>query len=429
VTQRRRAEHQEDVPEKPQLDNKKMHRDAASLASSSIANAVFGVVSWAITARLIEPAALGIMTATLAMINLPALAIVTPIGDAFAALLMSAGSDKLRLVLRGCRLFVGASILAGSGAATVAVVTIDDSSNPWPVFFLVLFGTLLFGLYLLQCSLLVATGRANLLLATATVMNLLRVALLIALSLTTRWHSLELSIVIAAGLVGTILVPFSLRIVRRLSGPPIPESAGEHGSANKFDAYISRVFFVILFGFAIFTVTPYLVTFFSTSEQGALFALALPAVQTLDLIGAAMSTSLVVHASTANRIESAAMAKSVLLRAALIVGTGAVFIAIAAPLALHYLNPRYSAHDAAVVIGLLCGASFLKIPFTAWSGLQRSRRDLRPLLMATSLGGCVAVIGACLLATKYGAAGGALAILLASATLSLGSALHVIRRR
>src|SRR5690349_22266781 len=104
----------------------RLYRDAASLASSSVTNAVLGVAFWALAAKLFAPAQLGVMTAVLAVIISVAIVVATGVGDAYTALLPAAGVARLQLYRRGQRVFVVLALVSGFAAAGATVAWLDD---------------------------------------------------------------------------------------------------------------------------------------------------------------------------------------------------------------------------------------------------------------------------------------------------------------
>src|SRR4051812_11068222 len=81
----------------PRFGAQRLYRDAASLASSSVANALLGVAFWALAAKLFPPEQLGVMTAVLAVIVSVGIVVATGVGDAYTAFLPAAGADRSML--------------------------------------------------------------------------------------------------------------------------------------------------------------------------------------------------------------------------------------------------------------------------------------------------------------------------------------------
>lgn len=403
----------------------RLFRDAASLASSSAVNAVFGMVGWAIAAHLIAPASLGVMTAVLAAITTPAIAVATMIGDAYTALLPAVGTARPIIFRRGQRLFLTSSALGGLIAGVATIIAIDEVRHSFAVCVLVVCGTMLICASMLQNSILAAIGRARWLVVVTATTNLLRVIMLCAFATTFKWHSLELATVISAGLVAMAISPKIRRIIYTSSSLPGKGSLSQDESIVEFNKFIPRSFVSTMLGYAIFYFTPFLVTAFSNSTEGALFALALPVAQTIDLISTSMGTSLVVHGATEPG-EASAMARSVMIRAIPIAAFAAICLAVAAPSVLRFLNPAYGSMGAFGTIAVLCLASVVRVPFSIWAALQRSRRNLRPSIMITFVGAVVVAIGVPVLSRELGSIGGSLGVLAAYTVLLGGAIVHMV---
>jgi O-antigen/teichoic acid export membrane protein len=406
----------------------RLFRDAASLASSSAVNAAAGLVVWAITARLIEPASLGVMTAVLAAITAPAIGVATMVGDAYAAFLPAVGLARPAVFRRGQRMFLLASTFGGLVGGVATITAINEVRGSIAVFALVAVGTVLTCASMLQITILASIGRAHWLLPVTLITNLLKVAMLWAFALTFHWHSLELASVISAGLVALSLAPAIQRIIYKSASLPENGIIASNSAVQEFNKFLPRSLLSTLLGYAIFYFTPFLVTAFSDPKQGALFALALPVAQTVDMISTAMGTSLVVHGATQPG-EAGSMARSALKRVLPIAALGAVSLGVLAPILLRLLNAEYGSLGATAVIAILCAASVVRVPFSIWAALQRSRRNLRPSLIVTSVAAVVVSTALPLLAHAYGARGGALGLLAAYLVLLGGAATHILYKR
>jgi O-antigen/teichoic acid export membrane protein len=221
-------------------------------------------------------------------------------------------------------------------------------------------------------------------------------------------------------------------IVRTInSGDDLPGSTVPDGlSAAKFNTFVAQTIFSSGVSMGAFLITPFLVSVYADTKQGALFALSLSIVQALDLLGAALSMSLAVHASSSPQ-EAGAMARAILIRIVLVAGIGSVVIIAVAPTGLRLLNPQYGAMGAAHVIAVLAAGAVLRCTYRVWSGLQRARRRMTAPLVLNVIATTVLLATMPGLCHTYGALGGAVALLLASLAMTLGIVVHfeVSRRR
>jgi O-antigen/teichoic acid export membrane protein len=169
------------------------------------------------------------------------------------------------------------------------------------------------------------------------------------------------------------------------------------------------------------TFTPFLVTMFAGPTEGALFALILTIVQTLDAVGTAMAASLVVHAASAPE-HGRTMAGSILMRALVILTVGALALTATVPLALRFINPQYGEMGATRVIAMLSLGSVIYVCYTVWAGLQMSRRRMKWPLLINFVGALGLFACMPLLSSAHGAVGGAIAILVYEVIAASGAA-------
>lgn len=408
---------------------KRLYRDAGSIATSSAANVILGVAFWALAAKLFPPEQLGVMTAVLAVIVAVGLVIGSGIGNAYTALLPAAGSATASLYRHGQRVFYVATGIAGVAAALGTTALLKEVRGSVAVGVLVAVGVVVWSAFVLQNSTLAALNRAGWLPPANVTASLGKIVLLPVLVVGVGWHSLELATVVSAAVVVLVLAPMIRRTLiaddlATTTQLPAPRSFGE---VNRL--VVSSVTSVAL-SLGVLLLSPFLVTAFGGPSQGALFALSLSVVQALDLIGAAMGVSLVVHASGAS-VHTWAMARPVLIRTAALVTAVAVLIAVSAPIALTLLNPEYGAMGASGVIALLCAGSIVRVLYMVWAAMQLARRNMKVLLALNVITASLFFALVPAMAGSHGAIGGAFALLVAQSVLSAGAAAHIIvtRRR
>jgi glycosyltransferase involved in cell wall biosynthesis/O-antigen/teichoic acid export membrane protein len=404
---------------------KRLYRDAGSIATSSAANVVLGVAFWALAAKLFPPEQLGVMTAVLAVIVAAGLVIGSGIGNAYTALLPAAGSATAPLYRHGQRVFYVLAGISGVVAAFGTTAFLDEARGSVAVGVLVAAGVVVWAAFVLQNSTLAALARAGWLPSANVAASLGKIVLLPVLVFAVGWHSLELATVVGAAVVVLVLAPVIRRTIVAVDPTTRLPAPRSFGVFNRL--VVSSVASVGL-SLGVLLLSPFLVTAFGGPSQGALFALSLSVVQALDLIGAAMGVSLVVHASGSS-VHTWAMARPVLIRAAALVTAVALLIAVAAPIALTLLNPEYGAMGASGVIALMCAGSVVRVLYMVWAAMQLARRNMKALLALNVVTAALffALIPA--MAGSRGALGGAFALLVAQSVLSAGAAAHIIVNR
>lgn len=402
----------------------RLYRDAGAMASSSIVNAVLGTVFWGLAAKIFPPDELGVMTAVMAVIVSTGVVVASGVGDAYTALLPAVGTARPRLYRRSQRTFWAIAVASGMAAALGTVLLLTEVRGSIGVAMLVAVGVISWSAVNVQSSAVVALGRARWLPVANTGAGLCKVALLPLLAVTLHWHTVELAFVIATTAMVLVLGPAIVRVID--SATDLPEATMSEAAAMRvFNRFFAQSIASSGLNFGVLTLSPFLVTAIAGPEQGALFALTLSIVQVLDLIGMAMTVSLVVHASSTPG-AAWSMARAVLARTVLFTTVGAAILIAVAPTALRLLHPAYGAMGATGVIATMCAVCVIRTVYTVWSGLQRARRNIKVPLRFNLV--FAAAVPALLFALcpRYGAMGGGIAILLAQVALSAAAAGHLL---
>lgn len=405
----------------------RLNRDAVFMGVSAIGNALLGIAFWAVAAKAFSPHDLGVMTAVLAVIMSTGVVAATGIGDSYTALLPAVGDHRPQFYRRGQRLFLVLAAIGATAAGLGTVTLLSEVYGSIAVGALVAIGTIVWAATTLQNSTLVALGRASWLPAANLGLSAGKLALLPLLAVMISWHPVELSVVATAVVVVAVLGSRITRIVD--SGEQLPASTIPGGlSVRRFYSFVGQTTLSSALTMGLFLVSPFLVTVWSTPSQGALFALSLSVVQALDLLGAALSTSLVVHASS-HPDQAAAMARSILIKAVLLSVVGAALLIAVAPVALRLLNPLYGEMGAASVIATLAVGTICRLVYQVWSALQRARRKMLAPLALTVVSAAVLLLSMPTLCAAHGAVGGAQALLLAQLAMIVGIGIHFLASR
>lgn len=411
----------------PRFGITRLYRDAGSMAVASMLNAALGIAFWAVAAKLFAPHELGLMTAVLAVITSTGVVLASGIGDAYTAVLPAAGAQRGDYFRRGQTVFSVAAVVSAGTAALGTILLLPDAGH-WPAIgALVFIGVVVWATVTLQNSILVALGRANWLPTANGALSLGKLILLPLCATVTAWHPVELSSLLAAALVVLVLQPVINRIVQSNSG--MPAGSIENGFGTKrFYAFVTQTTLSSALTVGVFLATPFMVTVFSDPAQGALFALSIAIVQSLDLVGAAMSMSLVVHASSTPE-QSGRMARGVLIRVVVFGLVGGALVTLVAPPVLTYLNADYGEMGATAVIAVLAGSTVFRLVYQVWAGLQRARRRMAIPLALSGVSACVLLVALPGLSSAHGALGGAIALLLAQLALAVGIVVHFVANR
>jgi len=404
----------------------KLYRDAASLASSSMLTAVLGIGFWAVCARYIPPAKLGVQTALLSIIVAPALVVASGVGDAFTAVVPAAGELRPQVVRRGYRLLLAMALPVAAGAAALAVTALPEVRFSLLTGLLVFAGVLIWAMFIAQDPALTSMGRAHWLPLENGSVSLGKIALLPPAIAVGVFEPVLVATLVPSVVAVSVLFPQVLRLSRRPS-PRDAETGALTEAVAGFSRMVQRTTASVALSLGTLTATPFIVTAAAGPTQGAVFSLALSVVQSLDFVGAALGVSLVVHASGAGP-AGGRMAMIVFKRTAAVVGAGAVVLVIIAPFVLRTLNPRYLHLHGAVIIAILAAGSFSRCLYVIWAALQRARREMRALLVFNGTAATAVLATMAPVSLRWGATGAAIVIAGANALLSSLAAGHLAWR-
>jgi O-antigen/teichoic acid export membrane protein len=399
----------------------RLFRDAGSMASSSMAAAVLGAAFWALAAKVFPAHELGVMTAVLAVVVAISTVIASATGGAYTALLPAVGAARTSVYARGQRLHLILAVVGGIAGALATTTFLSQVRASVGVGVLVLVGVLAWSSFSLQNSTLVALGRARWLPAVNVVMSLGKILLLAILAFSLSGQIVEIAFIVPAAAAVLILRPAIVRIVKSGKDLPATASVPAAQAVSEFNGLSLQMGAFSALSLGATTFTPFLVTMFAGPTEGALFALILTIVQTLDAVGTAMAASLVVHAASAPE-HGRTMAGSILMRALVILTVGALALTATVPLALRFINPQYGEMGATRVIAMLSLGSVIYVCYTVWAGLQMSRRRMKWPLLINFVGALGLFACMPLLSSAHGAVGGAIAILVYEVIAASGAA-------
>jgi O-antigen/teichoic acid export membrane protein len=400
----------------------KLYRDAAALASSSMLTAVLGMGFWAICARVVPPAELGVQTALLSIIVAPALVVASGVGDAFTALVPASGPARAAVVRRGYRMLLVMAATAGAVAAVVAVTALPQVRGSIGTGLLVFTGVLIWSLFVVQDPALTSMRRAHWLPPENGSVSIAKIAALPVAMAIGIFDPVVVATLIPSVIAVCVLFPYVRRTARTLRDDGSVTVVT--GALDEMPTLVTRTTTSVALSLGTLTVTPFMVTAAAGPVQGAVFSLCLSIVQALDFVGAAMGVSLVVHAA-ANAHEAGRMALSVFKRTVTVVGAGALVLVVVAPYVLRVLNARYIDLHGPAIIAILAVGSFARSIYVIWAALQRARRRMRDLLLLNSVAAAFVFSSMTYSAHRWGAVGAAGVIAGAQLILSVGALAHL----
>jgi hypothetical protein len=149
------------------------------------------------------------------------------------------------------------------------------------------------------------------------------------------------------------------------------------------------------------------------------FGICLAITKALDLVAGGAGVSLTVH--TAERpAEALRIAATLFLRVAALVAAGALVLSLLAPFALPLLGDAYVERGGVTVITVLAATSVIRTVLILWISVQRALQRTALILGVSVTVACTELPLVVLLADRWGAVGGAIALAVLQCALTGG---------
>jgi O-antigen/teichoic acid export membrane protein len=386
----------------------RLFRDAGWMTGATVGSAVFGAAFWALAARIYPPSQMGVATAIIAVINAVGSVVASVAGDPYTALFPAVGSGRLRIYRLGRRRQWLLSSVAGLVSGIAVISLLSEVRGSLAVGALVAVGAVVWTSSVVQYRTLIAVGQARLTPASNILTSFGRVLLLPVFIIAVGWHSVELAFITSAAIVVGIFIRPISRFISSPDSLSAEATISEEEAVSSFKRLSTQMVTNAALAWGPPLLAPFLVSAIAGPTQGAFFALCLTFAQLIDIVTAAMSWSLAVHASSQPE-QSRSMARTVLIRMLAIAALGFVCLFLVVPVVLPFLNPQYGGMKIREVIVLLCAASIVRCFYQVWSDLQLSRRKMSQPVVVNIVSAITLFALMPLFASNYGAVGGAMA--------------------
>jgi len=387
-----------------------------------------GFVFWVLSARLVEPAELGVQTAIYSLVTAAAAIASSGIGDALLVMLPVSGASRHRLLRRG----VTGTLVLGAAAGLVAGLLASafvPTGLPAPLLVvLVTASSTVWALFVIKDPILQALGRSNWATALNGPMNVVKLALLPALVLAVTTPA---PVLLAIGLPVLVAVAVAYtRLIPRAVGTPLstPDTDVDWYRENtgEFRAFALRMGIAggLYLGLALSL--PFLVTALAGPVQGATFALCFQFALALDLVALAVGASFSTHSAA----DDSGGNRSVLgawLRVLGVVALGAIALTAASPLILGFMGQSYLDTGGVALIAVLGLAAVLRTSYEMWGASLRARRRSVAILVSSISQAPVLLIVAVLVVPAHGAMGAGWSMLAVTAALSIVGFVGILR--
>lgn len=396
--------------------------DSAALIVTSALTAATGLIFWALAARMLPPAVLGVDTAMLSLILTTGMLSAVGTGNSFTALLPIPGCAVRQRVADGLKMVAVISLVLGAIAGVAAAATLHFSvlvSVAWAMV-----GTLIMALFTVKDSAMVGLGGANRLPLQNLAASALKLALfpLFALSV---FHPAVVT-TLASAAVATLAV--TMVVIPRVLRAKEPVSAGtdtfaEYVGPSRRDMAIFSLRDGLASGlsFGVMLSLPFVTTVVAGPVEGAVLAIALSISQMIDLISAGVGSALTAGLS-ATPGRTWQRARKAWLVTSMVAVLAAIGIVAISPLIVAMLGPQYRHQPVIAVLVILVVGSAVRSGFAMWASVLRSQGRTTVLLKVNVIAVAIALPAIIWCADTWGAIGSAAGLTAASSLLGLAGA-------
>lgn len=400
--------------------------------------ALVGVAFWAVAARSVPPAKLGLSTAVISAFTAAAVIAATGVSNAFLAMVPIAGRAQSRLLRHGYLIVTCACLVTGAIAGAVAAMAVPDIGTPAWTMLSITVTSALWGLFTVQDSVLIALGKARWLLAENVPVSLLKLGMLpvLAVLFGESSHPVVVATAVPALLAVVVVSGFVIpRQVRRAEAEREADPDADPRSAQEwmdqhtveFRLFAVRDGAASAMNLGLFMFLPFLVTAAAGAVEGAVFALCLQISNAMDLFTAGVGISLTT-AVASDHAAGPRAARAMWKRLVRIVGAVAIAVMIGAPVLLWAFGQTYLQHNGWLIVVILAFGSLMRTSFEVWTALLRALRRTGVLLAWTTLTASSVFVLVVLGARLDGAVGAAWGVVAATAVSSTVGALGLLER-
>lgn len=396
-------------------------RDSLALIATSGLSAGVGLIFWAVAARMLPPASLGVDTALLSLMITAGTIAAVGVGNSFNALLPTAGCDQRRRLIDGYGMVAVTSGVVGIGAGVVAACTLPIGTVLAVVGCVA--GAMVMAFFTLKDSAMVGLGGATRLPAQNLIVSAAKLVLLPLFVLVT-WHPAVLATLVSAALAAGIIL---WRIVPRLvvttpSCPPLVIAPQRRDVLT----FAARDGLAASMSLGVLLAMPFITTAVAGPVQGAVLALSLSVAQLLDFVSTGVGTALTTRLASAPTLMWQ-RARSACLATSGVVVVAAIVVLSLSPLVILVFGPDYRHQPIGLILAILVTGSVVRVAFVIWASVLRAQRRTATLLKVNAVTLTVTMPVILLLTAMWGAVGAALGLSLGSTLLGLVGGFALLR--
>lgn len=398
--------------------------DSIAIVLTYFLTAAAGMLFWIVAARTIPAHELGVQTALISLITTIGTVTAYGVGSAYKAMLSAPGCVRRKRLVDGLVITVVVSLTVGTLAGQFAGEAVAGDSI---TALLVPAGALVLALFVLKDAALIGLHATRWLPVLNLVSVLVKVGLVVLLA---GWLDLPAVWATVAPAAATALFAFAVLIpalVKDRNGVPSQDLPDPRFSRRAMSAFVFRDGVASSTSFGLILVLPFITTWLAGPVAGATLAIAMAVAQALDFVPDGAGAALTSHMA---REPAAATfhVRRIWLISTVLVGTGAMVLAIGSPWVGRLFGDGYSGTDFRVCLIMVAVGSVLRVPYSIWMAVLRASLQTRTILRVNTVAFVVSLPTIVCLTHYWGGFGAAVGLAVGSALLG-GFAAWDLKRR
>lgn len=398
--------------------------DSIAIVLTYFLTAAAGMLFWIVAARTIPAHELGVQTALISLITTIGTVTAYGVGSAYKAMLSAPGCVRRKRLVDGLVITVVVSLTVGTLAGQFAGEAVAGDSI---TALLVPAGALVLALFVLKDAALIGLHATRWLPVLNLVSVLVKVGLVVLLA---GWLDLPAVWATVAPAAATALFAFAVLIpalVKDRNGVPSQDLPDPRFSRRAMSAFVFRDGVASSTSFGLILVLPFITTWLAGPVAGATLAIAMAVAQALDFVPDGAGAALTSHMA---REPAAATfhVRRIWLISTVLVGTGAMVLAIGSPWVGRLFGDGYSGTDFRACLIMVAVGSVLRVPYSIWMAVLRASLQTRTILRVNTVAFVVSLPTIVCLTHYLGGFGAAVGLAVGSALLG-GFAAWDLKRR
>lgn len=398
--------------------------DSIAIVLTYFLTAAAGMLFWIVAARTIPAHELGVQTALISLITTIGTVTAYGVGSAYKAMLSAPGCVRRQRLVDGLIITVVVSLTVGALAGQFAGEAVAGDSI---TALLVPAGALVLALFVLKDAALIGLHATRWLPVLNLGSVLVKVGLVLLLAGWLDLPAVWATVIPAAATALFAFVFIIPALVKYPGGVPSQDVPDPRLSRRAMGAFVFRDGVASSTSFGLILVLPFVTTWLAGPVAGATLAIAMAVAQALDFVPDGAGAALTSHMA---REPAAATfhVRRIWLISTVLVGTGAVVLAIGSPWVGRLFGDGYDGADFRACLIVVAVGSVLRVPYSIWMSVLRASLETRTILRVNTATFVVSLPTIGYLTHYWGGVGAAVGLAIGSALLGGFGAWDLKRR-